>query len=235
VGRERLITFMQPVALHVPEDAESYLRLQVIGKTVYAQALMPFGSLRIVAEQLEGEGLQIPIDLLADRSTAAAGAEAQIVGRTELAKTAAPGAAAGGRLPAAAAATLSAEGAGAPAAPDAVALTRYAAKQLYAPMRLASADAAIRQVPLDLSPVLGLYRGARVRAEPIGAWRAGELWVTAVRLSNLEPQPLDIHLEALRGRWITSAVQHGRLGRAGSESDTTALYLVCDQPFEACR
>jgi integrating conjugative element protein (TIGR03749 family) len=232
VERERLITFSGPVAMHLPEDADAYLRLQIIGNTVYAKALVPFGSVRVVAELLEGDGLQIPLDLVANAGTASAGSELLVLSKRDSL-----------RAPAGGPAGMANEGVGVQPVPatdesdgvDAVTLTRHAARQLYAPLRLASAHSAIHQVPIVSEPVLGLYRGARARFTPIGAWRSGGLWVTAVRMTNLEPQALEVRLEALRGRWITSAAQHGVLGRAGAENDTTALYLVCDQPFEACR
>jgi integrating conjugative element protein (TIGR03749 family) len=116
-----------------------------------------------------------------------------------------------------------------------VALTRHAARMLYAPTRLMPADPAIRQVALDLHPVAGLYRGRRLRTTPLGAWRSGPLYVTAVRFTNLEDRPIELQMHDLRGQWLAATPQHGRLGPAGSETDTTAVYLVCAQPFASCR
>lgn len=235
VNRERLVTFNQPVALNAPEDIASYARINIVGKTMYVTALMPFGSVRVFVEQLDGEQLQIPLDLVADRSTAAASSEIQIFGRAETsAKTAQNGTGAGAAADKAVDARSARDDAD-EVSVDAVMLTRYAARRLYAPWRLTGGDPAIHQVPLELKPVPDLYRGARVQTTPIGAWRAGSLWVTAVRMTNLEASPLEIRLEDIRGGWITSTAHGSVLGRAGSETDTTALYLVCDRPFEACR
>lgn len=233
VNRERLVTFNQPVALNAPEDIASYARINIVGKTMYVTALMPFGSVRVFVEQLDGEQLQIPLDLVADRSTAAASSEIQIFGRAETQpkSVASAAAGAGDKSSDARAARDDSE----EVSIDAVMLTRYAARRLYAPWRLTGGDPAIHQVPLELKSIPDLYRGARVQTTPIGAWRAGSLWVTAVRMTNLESSPLEIRLEDIRGNWITSTAHSGVLGRAGSETDTTALYLVCDRPFEACR
>lgn len=228
--RERMISFAGPVALHAPQGIESLVRLQIIGRTVYATALAPFGHLRVVAEDIERDGLQIPLDLVADRSTETASAEMDIQPgsgvATPLTILSASGSPSSGPAP---------QGETASASADMVALTRHAAHMLYAPTRLLPADPAIRQVPLDLHPVPGLYRGRRVRTTPMGAWRSGSLYVTAVRFTNLEARPLELELQELRGQWLAATPQHGRLGPAGSETDTTAVYLVCDRPFAACR
>jgi hypothetical protein len=60
------------------------------------------------------------------------------------------------------------------------------------------------------------------------------LYVTAVRVTNQSAIPLELQLEQLRGRWLAATAQHGRLGASGSQTDTTALYLVCDRAFESC-
>jgi integrating conjugative element protein (TIGR03749 family) len=228
--RERLITFAGPVALHVPTGIESLVRLQIVGRSVYATALAPFGPLRVLAEDLEHDGLQIPLDLVADRSSAAAAAEIDIhPGALSTAR--AGSGAAGSAAPAASPPDPAAMEQGL----DMVALTRHAARMLYAPTRLMPADPAVRQVALDLHPVAGLYRGRRLRTTPIGAWRSGALYVTAVRFTNLEDRPVELQMHELRGQWLAATPQHGRLGPAGSETDTTAVYLVCAQPFAACR
>ena len=228
IERERLITFAGPVALHVPDGIESLVRLQIVGRSVYATALVPFGPLRVLAEDLERDGLQIPLDLVADRSSAAAGAEIDIH----------PGVQTSARAGSATALTQALsqpEPAATEPGVDMVALTRHAARVLYAPTRLVPADPAVRQVPLDLHPVAGLYRGRRLRTTPMGAWRSGLLYVTAVRFTNLEDRPVDLQMHELRGQWLAATPQHGRLGPAGSEADTTAVYLVCDRPFASCR
>lgn len=227
--RERLITFAGPVALHVPTGIESLVRLQIVGRSVYATALATFGPLRVLAEDLERDGLQIPLDLVADRSSTEAGAEIDIH----------PGALSATRAGSADAAPRSNAAQADPdlAEPglDMVALTRHAARMLYAPTRLMPADPAVRQVALDLHPVAGLYRGRRLRTTPMGAWRSGPLYVTAVRFTNLEDRPVELQMHELRGQWLAATPQHGRLGPAGTDTDTTAVYLVCAQPFASCR
>ena len=222
VGKERLVTLPAVAALHVPTDIESVARIEVIDRTMYVTALVPFVPLRIVAELVD-DGTQIPLDLVASPATAGATSELQVFlgGRQ------------GTRATSASDAEEPAEEKPLPAA-DMVQLTRHAAQMIYAPRRLIQPTAAIQQVPVAPDVVSGLVRGALVETAPLGQWRSGNLFVTDVRVTNLSAHPYEIAQEQMRGRWIAATAQHGRLGPKGSDHDTTAIYLVCDRSFEAC-
>lgn len=122
-------------------------------------------------------------------------------------------------------------------------LTRYAAQQLYAPERLAGGDSAIKRIALEVSTSVPLIRGALVETMPIASWQGNGLTVTAVKIRNLSMQSLQLGFDPsntlpvlnlndrLRGDWLTATLQHSDLGLAGSETDTTTLYLVSDQSF----
>lgn len=221
VERERLITLPGPAALHVPHDLDSVARIEAIDRTIYVTALVPFAPIRIVAELIDG-GQQIPLDLVAGPQAAQTSAELEVfVARTRNDESALSAA---GSAPADSA----------PPAADMVELTRFASRMLYAPARLATAQPGIQQVQVGQQPVSGLLRGARVLAVPMGQWRSAGLYVTAVRLTNQSALPLELQLEQLRGRWLAATAQHGRLGAAGSQTDTTAVYLICERAFESC-
>lgn len=222
VGRERLITFPGPVVLRVPSGIDATVSLQTIGRTVYAKALSNFETVRIVAEDLERDGRQYPIDLSARVGVVMASDEVEIhsTSGSEV-EAASPAAGQGSRGEAIQNA-------------DMVALTRHASLTLYAPTRLIPASSVIRQVPVAQKPVPGLYRGSQVITTPIGAWRSGGLYVTAVKFVNQGPA-VELDLDQVRGQWLAATAQHIRLSSKGSEADTTAVYLVCDKPFEACR
>jgi integrating conjugative element protein (TIGR03749 family) len=232
VGRERIVTFPSTVALRTPEGFDALVRSQIIERTAYVTALAPFASLRVVAEDLE-TGRQIPIDLVAGAKTdAQAGSGAQASAPLRPLDVVVPG------LPSDSGATdgaASADGRSEAATLDMVALTRYAVQSLYAPRRLVPATAGVRPLPVATVPVEGLYRGGRIETTPIGAWRSGSLYLTAVRATNRSERAQDLDLQELRGHWLAATAQHTRLLGAGSDSDTTTLYLVCDRPFEACR
>lgn len=218
IGREQMITFRGPVLFHVPKEAEGLIRVQTIGRTAFVTAVAPV-DVRVIAEDIEIDRLQIPVDLVAQPETKASSDELEVFVKGQR----------GDKETGFAAADAPAT-----APPDMAALTRYAAQMLYAPRRLMPAAAGIRQVPVSTAPVPGLYRSTSVVTTPIAAWRAGNLYVTAVRFTNRSSQA-DIDLDGLRGHWLAATAQHNRLGASGQESDTTAVYLICDKPFEACR
>lgn len=220
VGQERLITLPAEALLHVPADMDAVARLESIGGTIYATALVPFTPIRIIAELVDS-GQQIPIDLVAQAASKVATDRAGELQVSVLEPATVP-------YPTAAVAAPE------PPAADMVELTRHAARQLYAPRRLAAAMPGISQVAVSTEVVPGLLRGAHVEAAPLGQWRSAGLFVTAVRVTNLSRFPLEIPLESMRGRWIAATAQHGRIGPAGSDTDTTAVYLVCERSFESC-
>ncbi|MDD1954357.1 TIGR03749 family integrating conjugative element protein [Pseudomonas sp. 8209] len=111
--------------------------------------------------------------------------------------------------------------------PAPVALTRYAAQMLYAPLRTVEPVAGISQVrvdrALDLSTLLPVLP---VEASVLGAWRLDNSYVTAVKLRNLSAQQLTMNATELMGNFSTATFQHPYLGARGNASDTTTLYLV---------
>lgn len=228
VGQERLVTLPAPAALSVPNDMEHVARIENIGPTLYVTALTPFHRIRIVAELIDS-GQQIPMDFIAGAGAQGQLAELEVSVLTNAGQLGADAVAGAG------AGVGSAEDA-APAQPsvDMVQLTRHAARQLYAPRRLAWTTPGVHQVEVSLAPVPTLIRGVQADVAPLGQWQSGPLFVTAVRVTNRSKFPLEIPLEQLRGRWLAATPQHGRLGPAGSDADTTAIYLVCDRPFAAC-
>ena len=111
--------------------------------------------------------------------------------------------------------------------PAPVALTRYAAQMLYAPLRTVEPVTGISQVRvdrgLDLSTLLPVLP---VEAAVLGTWRLDNSYVTAVKLRNLSAQQLTMNATELMGDFTTATFQHPYLGARGNASDTTTLYLV---------
>jgi integrating conjugative element protein (TIGR03749 family) len=110
-------------------------------------------------------------------------------------------------------------------------LTRFAAKQLYAPIRLVKDRPGIVRVPVSREAV-DLLHGGTVEATPVVAWRAGGLYVTAIKLTNRSEQPQTLDPRHLRGTWLAATFQHHRLLPKGDEADTTAVYLISARPFD---
>ena len=215
VGEERLVHFPDSVSVGLPQTLAPLLRSQSINGTLYLKAQAPFEATRVLVRS-DNEGPLYVLDLSAQAADPASP----------------PRPALHILVPDPAPAQPVADNAPASAAPwGYVALTRYAAQQLYAPARLLVFTPGIVRVPVNQAP-MDLVRGGQVEAIPVAAWRAGLHTVTAVRLRNTSPHPVVLDPRELRGPWLTAAFQHNRLLPAGSEADTTAVYLIAERPVD---
>ena len=210
VGEERMVHFRAPVSVGIPATLESVLRTQTVNGTVYWMAQAAFGSTRVMVREIEG-GQTYLFDLSA--ATNGEDSAAIVVFVDEITEPEN---------------RLGETGDG--ARHGYVSLTRYAAQQLYAPMRLLSSVPGIVRVPVQQHSV-ALVPGNGVEAKPLVAWRAGHLYVTAIKLTNRLAKAQTLDPRTLRGAWLSAAFQHSRLLPAGSDADTTAVYLVSAQPF----
>lgn len=113
------------------------------------------------------------------------------------------------------------------ATPQPVILTRFAAQNLYAPLRTVEPVPGVTRVTLrrDL-PLDTLLPTLPVQAQALVAWRLDNLWVSAVRLRNSAAHWLDLDPRALQGHFLTATFQHSTLGPRGTPEDTTVAYLV---------
>jgi integrating conjugative element protein (TIGR03749 family) len=212
VGTERLVHFPEhAVRVGVPDDLP--LRTLSVDGTVYWQAQAPFAPVRVIVQGLEEDGGYYLLDLEARESAPAvplailrAGAE-----RPAPARVRAPDEPRHQNL-------------------DYVALTRFAAQQMYAPARLRPAHPQVRPVAVPEAPI-ALVRGGAVEAVPLIAWRHRGLYVTVVRLQNQAPEASVLDPRDLRGEWLAATFQHARLLAHGDEADTTAVYLLSRRPL----
>lgn len=216
---ERLVTFPNPVAVSLPSGAEADIDMQIIGRTAYFTMLAPRSApIRVLVDDLV-TGQTIPMDLLGMGDVDGLSSEVEVHYENQLP------------------ADQQQENRAQEQSPvlDMVQLTRYAAQTVYAPRRLKPVADGVRGIPMDGKSIEGLFRGVRTRSRPIGQWRSGDLYVTAVQVVNLEGRSVSLDLEQIRGRWIAAALQHHRVLASGSDYDSTTLYLVCGQPFHSCR
>lgn len=197
------------------------LRIQALGDHLYLKADQAFASTRMLVQADTGQS--ILLDLAADKSFAA-GAPIEVLSNAE--------AGAAGRS------TLSPVTSQPVDQPVGyVSLVRHAAQSLYAPLRLRPRSGTIARAPLRTGESLNLVRGGHVEAIPVAGWRTngsqGSLWVSAVKLRNRLGRGVTLDPRDLRGQWQAASFQHARLGPAGDETDTTTVYLVSNQDFEA--
>ncbi len=218
VGTERQVQFPSPVKVGIPGSIQAHLRTQSIGDTVYFRPSGAFPATRAVVQTLDGERTYL-LDLSASE-TGSPTAPLKVVDPNLDDANSNPDESAG---TAAIRQSL-----------DPVALTRFAAQQLYAPARLLKGSPDVVRVPVRDEPV-DLMRGATLTAVPVIAWRSGGLHITAVKLTNAGTTPFVLDPRSLKGEWLTAAFQHNRLFAAGDEADTTVVYLVSRRPFAEAR
>ena len=214
VGQERQVAFPSSVRVGLPANLQPLLRTQSVNGTLYLLANAPFESTRVMVRETDGgqiylfdiaaskkSGPNHPIQVFVQEGSESGKDDVLNNGDTVMSK------------------------------PNYVSLTRFAAKQLYAPARLLGESPGIVRTPVSRDPI-NLVRGGAIDAIPLVAWRAGGYHLTAVKLTNRtrKPQPLDPR--DLRGAWLTVTFQHHRLLPAGNEADTTAVYLISARPFE---
>lgn len=223
IGHERIIHFPDEVRYWLPDSIKHKVSVLAANGVLYIRALEPFPRTRIRVQGLSDQQVFL-LDAMAGE-IATVGDELIVITQESVRN-------------------LSKEGTSHKTTEDwRIRLTRYAAQQLYAPERLAGGDSAIKRIALELSTPVPLIRGGLVETVPIASWQGNGLTVTAVKVRNLSMQSLQLWFDKsnalpvlnlndrLRGDWLTATVQHDYLGLAGSENDTTTLYLVSNQSF----
>ena len=111
--------------------------------------------------------------------------------------------------------------------PIPVVLTRFAAQNLYAPLRTVESLPGVMRVNLrsglDLRTLMPTLP---VSATALASWRLEDQWVTAVRLTNTSAGWVTLDPRVLQGDFLAATFQHEALGPRGTPEDTTVLYLV---------
>ncbi|MFC6635870.1 TIGR03749 family integrating conjugative element protein [Microbulbifer taiwanensis] len=216
-GEERLVHFPDSVSVGLPQGLTPLLRSQSINGTVYLLARQPFETTRVMVRS-ETEG---PIFVL-DISAQPADPESHPLPDVQILV----------ETPQAVGAVQAESNGDLRSLPwGYVALTRFAAQQLYAPTRLIPSQPGVVAMPVNAEPV-DLVVGSKIEAVPVAAWKAGLQYVTAVKLINRTRKAVVLDPRELRGAWLAATFQHNRLLPAGSEADSTVVYLLSDRPFD---
>ncbi|QNM96710.1 TIGR03749 family integrating conjugative element protein [Chitinimonas koreensis] len=228
VGQERVVFIERNVRIGVPAELGDQLRVQSAAGAIYLLANAPVPPTRLQLQDVE-TGALVLLDIAA--TSAKAGQPPlepiRIVFADALPQSRNTAAArdidASAGMPDAEQRTSDAPG----ATPIPIVLTRYAAQNLYAPLRTVEPVAGIGRVnlqrELDLESLLPTLP---VRARALAAWRLEDQWVTAIRLSNTSSRWIELDPRVLQGDFLTATFQHPDLGPVGDSTDTTMLYLV---------
>ena len=225
VDQERIVFIDRNVRVGVPASLTGRLRVQSAGGALYLRASEPIEPTRLQLQDADN-GTLILLDIAAEPAVAGQAAMEPV----RIVETEGP-TQRYGEAQTSQASDGSAETTSPPRAahetPVPVVLTRYAAQNLYAPLRTVESVPGVarvnlrRHLPLDtLLPTLP------VQARAIAAWRRDDVWVTAVRLANRSTRRLALDPRELQGDFMTAAFQHSTLGPAGTPEDTSVVYLV---------
>ncbi|CAJ9261331.1 integrating conjugative element protein, PFL_4704 family [Burkholderia pseudomallei] len=220
VGQERVVFIDHDVRVGVPAEIADHLRVQSADGVIYLRASAPIEPSRLQLQNV-ANGTLILLDIAAHL----AAPKEPPLEPVRIVMDHAPS-----DTPAKIATQDEGTNDEAPKAPDTpvtVLLTRYAAQSLYAPLRIIEPVDGIAPVPVDRTlPLNTLLPTLPIRASAWAAWRLGDEWVTAVRLSNTSARHLDLDPRALQGDFVAATFQHADLGPAGDDTDTTVVYLV---------
>ncbi len=207
VGQERVLMLDEDVRVGVPSAITDKLRVQSVAGTVYLRAAEALSPTRLQLQSVKtGDIILIDIEAL-DGNEALE--PVKIVAQTQV-----PDA-------------VTKKDAAPVATPVPVVLTRYAAQNLYAPLRTVAPLPGVRRVPLSDSIAFStLLPTERVSIKALAAWRLGDYWVTAVKIVNRGPGKVALDPRHLQATLYAATFQHADLGLAGTPEDTTVAYLV---------
>lgn len=226
VDQERVVFIDRNIRVGVPASLEGRLRVQSAGGAIYLRASEPIEPTRLQLQDADTGAL-----ILLDVAAETAGVGQPALEPVRIVEADAAAVRYGDAKPAA---TIedAAEGPGSSPrtpreTPIPVVLTRYAAQNLYAPLRTVEPLSGITRVNLPRHLALEtLLPTVPVRARALAAWRLDDLWVTAVQLSNGSSRTFSLDPRDLVGDFVTATFQHGTLGPAGQPDDTSVVYLV---------
>lgn len=204
IGQERIVFIDRNIRVGYPAALEGKLRIQSSNGTLYLLASQPFAATRLQLQDTEN-GELILLDVFASKDGHIR-EPMRIVREEKKTRDAKP--------------DTTPEPL--PSMPLPVALTRYAAQMLYAPLRTVEPLPGVRLA----KTITTLLPALPVNAIPIGGWRLDPYRLEAIRLQNKSTIRLELDPRQLQGRFYAVSFQHRWLGPAGSAEDTTVLYLI---------
>lgn len=209
IGQERIVIVDRNVRVGYPAALEGKLRIQSSNGTLYLLASQPFATTRLQLQDT-GNGELILLDVSASKGKHIR--EPMRIVREEKKTTDAKPDAVPQSLP---------------STPLPVALTRYAAQMLYAPLRTVEPLPGVQPEGVRLAKTITtLLPALPVSAIPIGGWRLDPYHLAAIRLQNKSATRLELDPRQLQGQFYAASFQHRWLGPAGSAEDTTVLYFI---------
>jgi len=225
VNQERVVFIDRNVRVGVPPSVGQRLRVQSAAGAIYLRASEPIEPTRIQLQDAD-TGALILLDIAAE----AAPADRPPLEPVRIVEGETAPIRYGDLSAEAEAGTAKADGASTGPkreTPTPVVLTRYAAQNLFAPLRTVEPVAGVARVNLKRGLALDtLLPTPPVRATALASWRLEDMWVTAVRLKNMSKRWVTLDPRDLQGDFMTATFQHDALGPVETADDTTVVYLV---------
>lgn len=227
VGQERIVFVNKNVRVGFPPELNGKLRVQSSGGAVYLQANSAFATTRLQLQDvengelilldvtaLEGKQVREPVSVVYQGEVSSATASDNTVVSGETSTT-----------------TNSKASDSSPrfTTPLPIALTRYAAQSLYAPLRTLEPLPGVHAISHGLpSTLTSLLPSEPVTVRPLAAWGVQGYNVVALKLTNQRSGKVVLDPRRLQGNFTSATFQHRWLGAAGTPEDTTTLYLVME-------
>ncbi|WP_034937623.1 TIGR03749 family integrating conjugative element protein [Erwinia mallotivora] len=232
VGQERIVFVNKNVRVGFPPSLNDLLRIQSTGGVVYLNAKSAFPVTRIELQNKEngeiilldvsatpGKTTPEPVKIVYDGEVATASASDKQAVSSDGDST--------GRQPAQSDSPPASRKTPKLNAPLPVVLTRYAAQNLYGPLRTVEAVPGISPVSLKLpSNLTTVMPSEPVTVTPMAAWSLQGSSVVALQVRNRSAGKIVLDPRVIEGQFTTATFQHRWLGRASTPEDTSVLYLV---------
>lgn len=111
--------------------------------------------------------------------------------------------------------------------PIPVQLVRHAAQALYSPQRILAGSSRMRRIAVTQRSISGLLPAYPIAAKPIAAWRKAPYTVTAIEITNRDPnRRFELDPRGLAGDFYAASFMHSKIGPAGTLADTNTLFAV---------
>lgn len=231
-GQERIVFVEKNVRVGFPPALNNKLRVQSTGGAVYLTAESDFAQTRLQLQDVEtGEIVLLDVSAVPGK---AALEPIRVVYTGEVTQQRTHQTVKRQGSPAPGADTSAPEESGGQrkakpryTAPLPVLLTRYAAQNLYAPLRTIDPLPGVQSLSPALPSALStLYPSEPLTAKPLAGWRAGEYSVVAVTLRNESGHKVVLDPRRLQGQFVSATFQHQWVDQKGTAEDTTTVYLV---------
>lgn len=104
-------------------------------------------------------------------------------------------------------------------------LAGYAAQAIRKPFD--QSNPRLEPVRLRYKASVTLSSDPRLEARASKSWRSGQIYITAVKLTNLDSVDITVDERAVRGNWLWNTVEESRL----APGQSTYMYLISDDRF----